>query len=381
MSLFRKPKTEATHKGETGSNSLTFQSVWGVGADSRLNGARQEQALRLVPVYGAARLLQDGVSSLPLDEYTGRGAGRRAVPLSPVFARTNDPGTTQAWVAKAVASLVLRGNAFGLPTSYGRDGWPSRVEWLHPDDVQIVDDEAFVPQWLVGGQPVENLIHIPNFVVPGRTLGLSPIGAYKSTIETGLYAQEFGRDWFKNGATPSGVVSVDAEVDEEQAGLIKSKFKNATKNREPVVMGRGWDYKAVSVAADESQFLATIKATATQVAAIYGVPPEKIGGEAGSSMTYSTVEQHALDLQQDGFRPYITKLEAAFTDMVPRPREVRFNVDAGIRMSTADRWKVHRDQIGSNAMTINEVRALNDLPPVAWGDAPYVAPSTSKEFS
>lgn len=374
MSLFRRNGAPPSE-----SRALTFQSIWGSGGNlSRINGASQEQALRLVPVFGAARFLQDGVSSLPLDEYVGK---QKATSLSPVFARTNDPGSTQTWIAKAVASMVLRGNAFGLPTSYGANGWPSRVEWLHPDDVEIVDDCAATPQWLVGGQPVDELIHIPNFVVPGRILGLSPIAAYRATIETGLHAQDFGRDWFRNGATPSGVVSVDAQVNEDQAKSVKAMFKRASKDREPVVMGKGWDYRAISVPADESQFLATIKATATQVAAIYGIRPERLGGESGNSMTYANVEQGAIDEQQTALLPYMKKLEPALSGLLPRPRFVRFNADAVLRMTTADRWAVHKVQIDTKAMTINEVRALNDLPPVAWGDAPYNLASAAKEIS
>lgn len=372
MSLFR---SSARAPGEQ--RALSFQSIWGSGGNlSRINGSAQEQALRLVPVFAAVRLLSDGVSSLPLDEYVALRGTHRSVPLSPVFARTNAPDCTQTWVAKAVASMALRGNAFGLPTSYDdRTARPSRIEWLHPDDVEIEDDSALLPRWIVGGEPVDHLVHVPNFVVPGRILGLSPIAAYRATIETGLHAQDFGRDWFRNGATPSGVVSVDAAVNADQATAVKGMFKRASKNREPVVMGKGWDYKAISVNADESQFLATIKATATQVAAIYGLRAEDIGGESGNSMTYANVAHAEID-RQGALRPYMTKLEAAFSAQIPRPRRVRFNADAVLRMTTADRWEVHRAQIETHAMTINEVRALNDLPPVTWGDEPY-SPTSS----
>lgn len=353
--------------------AITFQSIWGSGGNlSKINGSTQEQALRLVPVFAAARLLSDGVSSLPLVEFERGPTNRVPVELSPVFARgaVGDPfrpageGTTQSWIAKAVTSMVLRGNAFGLPTSFGPDGRVTRVEWLHPDDVEIVDDCAATPQWLVGGEPVDGLIHVPNFVVPGRTLGLSPIAAYRATIETGLHAQDFGRDWFRNGATPSGVVSVDAQVNEDQAKSVKSMFKRASKNREPVVMGKGWDYKPISVNADESQFLATIKATATQVAAIYGIPPEKIGGESGNSMTYANVEQAGLALTQDAYRPYMTKLEAALSDLLPPARFVLFNADATNRMSTKERYEAHASGLDKKWLTIDEVRAAENRPPI-----------------
>ena len=56
MTLFR-PKTEQ--------RSISFQQVYGTGADTLGDGV--ERALRLIPVYASTRLLADDVSSLPLN--------------------------------------------------------------------------------------------------------------------------------------------------------------------------------------------------------------------------------------------------------------------------------------------------------------------------
>ena len=90
-------------------------------------------------------------------------------------------------------------------------------------------------------------VHIPGYTLPGKVKGLSPITAYKLTVETGLYAQRFGRDWFVNGSTPAAVLETEDEVTQEQAKVIKDRFKKAAKGREPVALGLGVTYKPISV--------------------------------------------------------------------------------------------------------------------------------------
>lgn len=69
------------------------------------------------------------------------------------------------------------------------------------------------------------------------------------------------------------------------------------------VSGKDWEWTSTQVPADDAGVIETMKATARQVAAIYGVPPEMIGGETGSSLTSSTVEQNLLNFATLTLRP------------------------------------------------------------------------------
>lgn len=351
--------------------SVSFQDYWGSARD--VTGYRSDnigQALQLVPVYAATRLLADEVASLPLQVHRQSGEVRTRVRTPELFLSPSIHGTVYDWVFRVMTSLTLRGNAYGMIMSWTAEDWPRQVEWLHPDDVTLADDRSEVaPRWFFRGREVDSslMVHIPGYVLPGTVLGLSPIAAYAATIDTGILSQRFGRDWFANGSVPSGVLETAHPVDQAQSATIKERFRLATFGREPVVLGAGVTYKAISVKPEEAQFLATMRATVNQVASIYGIPPERIGGETGKSMTYQNVEAQAIDLVTGTLRPYLVKLEAAFSRLLPRPEYVRFNIDSRVRADLLTRYQAHRIALEDGWKSVDEVRALEDLQPLPDG--------------
>lgn len=361
--------------GRLSLRSVSFQDVFGTGAD--VVAVRGEsQALRLAAVYAAAQLLANGLAALPWAEYRQDADGNRVRVSDPgvLLENPSEFGTCFDWKFQAVTSLALRGNAYGLPT--GRDwlGRITRCEWLHPDDVELNGEDDVLawrgrrPQWLVEGRPVDELVHVRNFVLPGRIKALSPIGAFRTLIETGLQAQQFGRDWFANGSVPAAVLETDQPLRQQDATAVKERFKLAAAGREPVALGRGVKYRPISVAANESQFLETIRATATTVASIFGVPAEEIGGETGGSLTYNTDETRARKVQRQALRPYMSRLEEAVSALRPRGRVVRFNADANLRAETLARYQAHSYALRDGWMSRDEVRAIEDLPAIPGGE-------------
>ena len=363
--------------------TITYQDVWGSGGDiHNIRGDSLDTALSLIPVFAAARLLSDSVATLPMQTFRQSGENRTHVPDPALLRNPSLYGQSYQWVQRALISMILRGNAYGLITARDHVGTPTQIEWLHPDDVGLVDDRTIVrPQWLWMGRsvPLEDFVHIPWFTIPGRINGVSPIGAYKLTIETGLGAVHFGRDWFRNGSVPSGVVQTEQEVDEDTAKIVKRRFKEAVSQRDVAVLGAGLQYKPISVPPEESQFLATIKASKTDIANIYGIPPEMIGGETGTtSLTYANVEQQSINFVVHTLMPYMTRLECAISALLPRPLSVKFNVDAMLRADTATRYNAHHLALTDGWMSKDEVRAVEDMPPLpdgaGQGYAPVMAP-------
>lgn len=357
--------------------AITYQDVWGSGGDAlQLAGRGQERALRLAPVYAATRLLSDSVAAMPLKSYLGEGQARRPIMSPPVFTRPAAVGTRYDWLHRCMTSLTLRGNAYGLVVAHNAAGWPTQVEWLHPDDVHLEDNLAATPVWFYKGRRMEpgQMFHIPAYTLPGQILGLSPIAYFATTTDTGLLAAQFGHDWFANGSTPSAVLETDREVTKEQAGVLKSRFKEAAQGRDVVALGLGTKYRPISVPANESQFLETIKASANQIAAIYGVPPEKVGGETGSSLTYATVEQNSIDLLTWTLRPWLARLEEALSLLRPPQEDVRFNADAMLRTDTLTRYQTHRIARVIGLNNIDELRLLEELEPLPNGLGADYAP-------
>lgn len=362
----------------------TIDSVpWDVGGPLRPASVSVDQALGLVPVFAAVRLLASQVASLPLQTYRKTGDTRQKINPWPLFVHPSVQGTLYDWLHRCMTSLALRGNAFGYITQRDRDQYPTMIEWLHPDDVRVDDrmpsgpGSYTSPVWYWQGRviPAEDLLHIPWFTVPGRVLGLSPIGACAATISTGLSAMNYTSDWFDSGAVPPGEFkNTGKRVNQEEADIISARLNAAIKRRRPLVYGSDWEYKPIAVAAHEAKFIETMRMNATQIASIYGIPPEMIGGEAGGPLTYNTVESNAAGLEKFTLRPWLTLLEAAFFALMPRPQYVKFNVDSLLRTDLQTRMASYQTGRQIGLYNIDEARAIEDLPPLPNGEGQDYTP-------
>jgi phage portal protein BeeE len=89
-----------------------------------------------------------------------------------------------------------------------------------------------------------------------------------------------------------------------------------------------------------------------------------IGGETGTSLTYSTVELNSLNFVTYTLRPWLVRLEEALSAVMPQPQFCRFNVDALLRADTLTRYQAHEIAIRSGFLTTDEVRLMEDRKPL-----------------
>lgn len=344
-----------------------------------------ERALALIPLFACVRILADSVASLPIQLYRRSGAARELVPFVPqlLFAPAVVDDLYQ-WLHKCVVSMALRGNAYGLITQRDEFGFPTMIEWLNPDEVWVDELRPTAPVYYWQGRevPAEGMVHIPWFVQPGKVVGLSPVAAFAESIGHGLKAVEYGRSWFDNGGTPPATMKNTAKtVNPDESEEISNRLSASMRSRRPLVFGQDWDFNALQVSPEESQFVETMRLNATQIATIYGVPPGKVGGDPGGSMTYSTVELEGIDLATFTLRPWLVRLETKLSALMPGREFVKFNVDAMLRTSLLDRYTAHGMALAQGWRSRDEIRALEDLSPLpdGQGQTYAVAPDTSTQ--
>lgn len=340
-----------------------------------------ESAMRRIAVFASVNLIAGLSSSLPVDGYTGRGTSRREISLPPFF--TDPDGSGQGfgdWVYQLLYSWLLRGNAVGEILDTDSLGRPAMIALAHPDSVSVHTGTDGRSVWHFGGREVPNarVWHRRMYPVPGKQLGMSPIGLHATSIGLGLAAESFGLRWFLDGGHPSAILQQEdtATVTQDEAVRVKQRFLNAVRgNREPVVMGKGWKYQAIQIAPNESQFLDTQKYTAAECARIFGPGiPEVLGYETGGTMTYTNVEQRSLDLLKFNLDRYFVRTESVLsTDILPAPRYIKFNRGALLATDLTTRYRAHEIALRNQFSFVNEVRALEDNPPVPWGNEPTAA--------
>lgn len=331
-----------------------------VGTDSA------EHALRLVPLFAAHRLIIDTFASTPLHGYTQEPNGQRdRMRVQPLI--TERPSVSRmsyTWKAQLIAGLLTHGNAVGVKLNPGT--MDASCEWLDPCKVRC-DETGALPVYSYNGAELnrDELLHIAWIVPPGKWWGLSPLKSFQLSFQTGTAAQRSARDWFVNGAQPSGHLKNNQKtLSQTESDEIRRRYKAAISGRDVLVTGTDWDYTTIGVPADEARFIEMLKLTATQIAAIYGLPPERIGGESGKSLTYSTMEQDQLMFMSNVLAPWFVNVEEALTTLMPRGVYLRFNADVHVRTDLMTRMTAYETAQRAGVLTNDEVRALEDRPPL-----------------
>lgn len=376
MSLFRRPAREERR--------AIVDLPWSTGAPSA-SAVSANQALRLVPVYAAIGLLARTVSCTPLHAYRKvNNDERQRISLPVLFQQMEDTAHLKRWLHTAVVSLAMRGNLYGLVTARDGFGYPTAISWLNPVEVTIDDGNLTgagspeMPIWRWNGREIHvgpantqnsDMLHIPWFSVPGQTEGLSPLGMAASMIATGLNAQDYAAEWFQNGGIPPGTFkNVARTLLPEEADAVKNRLMSTIRARKPLVYGADWDYNPIAIPPNEARFVETAKLTATQVAAIFDVPPDRIGGELGGPLTYSSPEQAALHLVTFSLRNWFELLEELFTAIIPKQQYMKFNADSLVRADIKTRYDVYKIARSIGMVKINELRPLEDMPPISKDD-------------
>ncbi|MEU8270141.1 phage portal protein [Sphaerisporangium sp. NPDC049002] len=339
---------------------------------ARVDLSRAEASLQKVAVWASVSLLAGTAGMLPIDVFAGEGPAKQERPkpgwlLDPA----GDGYGLEDWIWQYMASSLLRGNVYGLVGERDpRRGTPTQIVLQHPDSVQgWRDRKDGLPRWRVGGVEVEHsgdVWHKRVYPIPGQLTGMSPIAHQALTIGVGIAAMRFGAQWFEEGAHPTGILTSDSNLDQEQATTAKARFMAAlTGKREPVTLGKGWAYQQIQINPNESQFLETNNMTSAECCRIFGPGiAEILGYETGGSLTYQNIEQRNLQLLIYALDPWLVRLERALSGLLPRPHQVKFNRGALLRTDLLTRFRAHAIAIRAKFGTQDEARQLEDRPPL-----------------
>ena len=329
-------------------------------------------ALQLSTFYACVRLLADGIASLPWESYRKRGDVR--VPVDPQPSLLREPFSAMSefdWKHMVMVSLAMRGNFYGEVIARDELGYPTEIRPLHPDQVMLErEPETFELVYRINGYRVarRDIFHIRAFTLPGTDEGLSPVSMARQTIGLGLAAEQYGASWFRDGAAPSSVLETDSPQSDEQVRRVQQQWiASHGGRRRPAVLSGGFKWRPISITPEESQFLQTRSMQVTEIARMFGIPPHMIGQTEKSTSWGTGIEQQSIGYVIHTLRPWLMRIEAAMTRVLPRGQFVKFNVDGLLRGDIKSRYEAYRVALEGGFLNPDEVRALEDRPPIPGG--------------
>ena len=369
------------------SDALTYENLWRMASEGTFAGSKAgkavttDTALQTSTVYACVRILSDSVSTLPLDSFIRREGVRTPLRPRPLWMEFQEgPWSKTDVLGQIMTSLLLDGNAY-VATYRDSQG---RVQWLDVLDPARVTPERVGTDILFKIRENQvllsryDILHIRGMTLPGHVKGLSPIAYAKETIGLSLAATEMGATFFGNSATPGGVVEVPGKLSPEGARALKESWNEAhrgTANAHRLIVATdGATFSKVTLSPNEAQFLETRNFQVNDIARIYGVPTSLLQHTDGPEMGQS-IQDKNTHFVQHSLRPWVERTEGALSWMLvsegANPRGfVKINMDGLLRGDFSTRYATYTAAVRDGILTINEVRAFEDRPPVPWGDEP-----------
>lgn len=353
----------------------------------RLNTTGQnvtvENAMELVPVYGAVSMLAGAIGSLPLKVYRDaepRTEAKTSRQWRLLHDQPNDEMAADEFWEIIAASLLLWGNAFVFKQRNG-SGQVEALWPIRPSRVQVGRES-------IDGQTVRffrldnnktgyetDILQIRGLGTDGL-VGLSPIQQARQQLAVDQAHQEFQGTFLKNGMFPSVVFTHPNTLSKEAKERLQDDIKDRSSWLEAgfvPVLEEGSDLKNLTMPLADAQFVEQAGMADHRVAQLFGlVPPHQWGvaGQGGKgSMTYQNSEFGGLEFVKWSVRRWLVRIEKSVArdpGIFPPPGPVlfpEFVVDALLRSDTLSRYQAYQIAIDSGFMTAGQVQALENIEP------------------
>jgi hypothetical protein len=218
----------------------------------------------------------------------------------------------------------------------------------------------------------KEMLHLTEIRKPGALRGLSRVNELKENLGLASSLQSFAARFFGQGSTTSGVIEYPGNLTTEQAKSLQNSFDSThrgfRKAHKTGILSGGAKFTKTGVNPDEAQMLESQKFQVESIARLFRVPPHMIGVTTPGAQSYASIEQNNINFVVHTLRPYIEKLEEAYSTLLPADAFLKFNVDGLLRGDFTTRITGYSVGLQAGFYSVNDVRRFEDLRPVDAGD-------------
>ena len=330
----------------------------------------ENSALAISTVYACVYKIASTIAALGLEIYVKNGKNVEVANIHParnlVNDKPNEAQTPYEFWETIVASALLYGMGYAIIERDDR-GYGSRLIYVHYTDVdlkEVKDERVYVVKDYGVVRP-ENMLEICNL------FRMSPIRLHRENLGLAKSAQDFGSEYFGQSGQMTGVLTSEQPLKKEQMDMIQGSWNNGAPNAGTKLMPFGFKYQRISIAPDEAQFIETRQFQAQEVCRIFSVPPALV--MLPGQTTYNNVEQQNIMFARHTIVPWTKPIQQEINrKLIPsfdRPAVYsKFNLNDLYRGDMDARAGFFTQMLQTGVMSINEVRADEEMNPIKGGD-------------
>lgn len=346
-----------------------------------------ERNMQISTVWACIRLISTVTASLPLDVYETvddkRSKAGNDNPLARLLHfRPNNFMTALEFREAMTMQLCAYGNAYAHVERNGVGDVISMLPLMSANmDVRLSDNGKNViyryrrDSEYVDFRPKE-IFHLKGFGFNGL-VGLSPLAFSAKSAGVAIAMEDNQREFFANGAKSPQILMTDGKVlTKEQRGQLEENFKEIAGG--PVrkrlwILESGFTTQPIGISPQDAQMLEARKFQVAELARFYGVPPHLVGDVEKTTSWGSGIEQQNLGFLQYTLKPYLDRWEYSIERWLVKESDqgrlhAEHNLDGLLRGDSASRAAFMQIMVNTGIRTVNEVRRLDNLPPLPGGD-------------
>lgn len=344
-------------------------------------------AMKYSAVFACNRVLAETLASMPAMEYRKKPDGTRehTTETAAYDILHNEPNSDMApfsFKESLMGAINLSGNAVcqRLLNPSGE------LRGLYPlQDVHISRDGGQL-QYTVGSDPRRPVLersqvfHIPGISLDG-IIGMSPISYVAEAIKLGLSYEKFGVNFYKNGAHSTGAFSTPGELKEEAYTRLKrsltENYTGLQNTGKPLLLEGGLTYQPFTINPVDAQLIENKRFQVEDICRIYRVPLHLVQDLTRS--TNNNIEHQSLEFIMYTMLPHFKRWEENINMQLLTPAErragyfIEFNVAGLLRGDMKSRSEAYAIARQWGWMSVNDIRRLENMPPIANGDI-YLSP-------
>lgn len=354
-----------------------------------------ESASAVPAVHACVQLMSTLTARLPLHVYRRTPEDSREVDRNhTLHGVLNEVGnadmTAFALREYLAASVLLTGNGYASVERNG-NGQVMALLPIAPHTVQVErlpnGRKRYTVHPIEGGGPVvylqDEVLHVAYRMAHDGLKGLSPIQLHAETLGIALKQQVYEGVALQSGYRPAGWIEYPGKFRQEDRDKFikewRKNYGNVDAAGGTAILEGGMKYNSIpQMANKDAQFIETRKMTLLDVARIFGVPPPAIG--ILDNANYSNVVEMNRMLVTNALAPFAERIEQAIQHqlLTPAGRRTHFlehNFEGLLRGDTSTRFNAYATAFQNGFMTRNEIRRLENLPPVDDGGDELLRPA------
>ena len=276
-----------------------------------------------------------------------------------------------------------KGNAYVL---IERDTFsqPSKLYLLNSDIVNIaIENNSREVYYIIHAASGNKLIihnmdmlHFKHIVGSNMLKGISPIDVLKNTTDFDAAIRKFNLSEMQK--PDSFVLKYGSNIDVKKRKSVIENFKQFYEENGGILFQEpGVEIDPITKKYVSEDIVASENLTRERVANVFQLPAVFLNANESSNFTKN--EELNRFFLQHTLISIIKQYESEFNRKLLTPldrkknRYFKFNVKAYLRADSATQAEVYFKAVRSGYYTINEIRELEDLPPVENGDKPFIS--------